>query len=401
MVPLSLLRYDVRDREVTPVWLGPHDHGWLRGLLDEYERFVGRPRWELRRRLSEPLPVEGSSWRIDVARDVLDGLWPLEVGGQVRPRVARAMLFDEAARGLVGTRDELIARVAGGLGIEPDVLREALFADLPGQRRLAALEPPISPLELELRSNLAIAQSILFRASAVRIELAGRARDVVRYAKLRGLVCTVLPGDDHDAAVLEISGPLALFRRTLAYGRALASVLPRLSWCHRFVLRADCLLDELPRTLVLRSGDPIFPASEPIAFDSRLEKRFARELAAAAPDWDVIREPEAVPAAGTLIFPDFAVQHRIRPERRWLIEIAGFWTPDYLVGKLRRLREARLENLILCIDEERNCAAEDLPAGARVVRYRKRVHPTAILAILEERQPSLHPMARRSETMLP
>ncbi len=76
-------------------------------------------------------------------------------------------------------------------------------------------------------------------------------------------------------------------------------------------------------------------------------------MARIAPDWDVIREPEAVPAAGKLIFPDFLLRHRLDPARAWLVEIVGFWTPDYLSRKLAGLRAARIPNLILCVDEER------------------------------------------------
>jgi predicted nuclease of restriction endonuclease-like RecB superfamily len=47
--------------------------------------------------------------------------------------------------------------------------------------------------------------------------------------------------------------------------------------------------------------------------------------------------------------------------------------------KLARYRSARLSNLILCIDEERNCANNDLPASARIVRFRRRVDPAAVL----------------------
>jgi predicted nuclease of restriction endonuclease-like RecB superfamily len=69
----------------------------------------------------------------------------------------------------------------------------------------------------------------------------------------------------------------------------------------------------------------------PRRYDSLLEERFAREFRRLAPAWDVIREPEPIAAAGTLIFPDFAVQRRSDPTRRWLLEIVGFfWTPDYV-----------------------------------------------------------------------
>lgn len=97
----------------------------------------------------------------------------------------------------------------------------------------------------------------------------------------------------------------------------------------------------------------------------------------------MIREPEPIAATGTLIFPDFAVQHRSDRTRRWLLEIMGFWTPDYVKRKLALYRSARLSNLILCIDEGRNCAEADLPSGARVVRYRCRLDAAAVLQLVE------------------
>ena len=70
------------------------------------------------------------------------------------------------------------------------------------------------------------------------------------------------------------------------------------------------------------------------------------------------------------------------PRRRWLLEIVGFWTPDYVARKLALYRRARLTNLILCIDEDRNCTAGDLPAGALVVRFHRRVDAAAVLRLV-------------------
>ena len=134
---------------------------------------------------------------------------------------------------------------------------------------------------------------------------------------------------------------------------------------------------------MLRSGDPLFPAPEKDRFDSKLERRFFRELGQVAPDWDIVREPRAVAASGTLIFPDFELVHRRDASRRWLVEIAGFWTPEYVDRKLEHLREANMDRFILCLDAERNCAAEELPERARVIRYRRRIEPDDVLAIIE------------------
>ena len=69
-----------------------------------------------------------------------------------------------------------------------------------------------------------------------------------------------------------------------------------------------------------------------------------------------------------------------------MLEIVGFWTPEYLGRKLALYRRAGLPNLILCIDEERQCADGDLPLGARVLRFRRRVAVDDVLRILCDAQ---------------
>ena len=151
-------------------------------------------------------------------------------------------------------------------------------------------------------------------------------------------ICTLAGRSGSGSATVELSGPFALFRNTRLYGRALGELVPLLAWCPRFRLRADCVFHGRRLTLQFGTGDPIFPSSAPRRYDSLLEERFAREFRRLAPAWDVIREPEPIAATGTLIFPDFAVQHRSNPTRRWLVEIVGFWTPDYVKRKLALYR---------------------------------------------------------------
>jgi predicted nuclease of restriction endonuclease-like RecB superfamily len=271
--------------------------------------------------------------------------------------------------------------VSSTLAVTPKELEAALFADLLGEQIVTGLRPSLSPTELALRTNLALTQALLFRATGVTLEVQGNARALVRTAKLRGLICTVSRASCSDT-VLEVSGPLALFRRTILYGRALGALVPHLAWCPRFRLRAACLLEERLVDLYLGTGDPILPADPPRLFDSQIEERFAREFRKLAPDWDVLREPEAVVAGNRLVFPDFALQHRYDASRRWLLEIVGFWTPDYVRRKLALYREARVTNLILCIDEARACDEESLPAGAVIVRFRRRVDAGAVRHLL-------------------
>jgi predicted nuclease of restriction endonuclease-like RecB superfamily len=374
------LSYRLVGSTVVPRFLDEADHLWLRTLLEERERFVGRPQRELDARLREPLTPEGSAGKKQLAVRVLARLGRTTRDATIPPRQARRLVFQDGARG-TGARDAALARVASSLDVTPEELEASLFADLPGEHVVSGLSASLSPTELALRANLALTQALLFRATGVTLEVQGNARALVRTAKLRGLICTVSRASCSDT-VLEVSGPLALFRRTILYGRALGALVPHLAWCPRFRLRAACLLEERLVDLYLGTGDPILPADPPRHFDSQIEERFACEFRKVAPDWDVLREPEPVVAGNRLVFPDFALQHRYDISRRWLLEIVGFWTADYVQRKLALYREARVTNLILCIDEARACDEESLPTGAVIIRFRRSVDAVAVRHVL-------------------
>jgi len=380
LLPASLLCCELRGSAAIPRFLGEADRPWIRALIDECDRFAGRPVRELEARLRDPAPGAPDEKRRLVAHLLL-GMARARVESPVPPREARAALFTTAAWFPADARDAVMARCAGDLGVSPAALTKSLFADLPSER-IAVVPASLDPGEVALRANLALAQGLLARAWSVRIALEGNARAVARHAALRGLICSVTRDAGADLARIELSGPFALFRRTLLCGRALGAVVPVLAWTRRFTLEATCDLRGRRAVVRLATGDPIFPSSEPRRFDSRIEERFARDFARLAPDWIVVREPEPIDAGGHLFFPDFAVQPRVDPSRRWFVEIVGFWTPEYLAGKLERLRRARVSNLVLCIDADRNVGDGELPAGAALLRFRRRVDAARVLEVV-------------------
>lgn len=374
---------ELTDGSLVPGYLTERDHPWLTALIDVYDQFVGRPRQELDARLGEPLGIECPPRRRAIALHVLDRIYRGAVTSAVPPPAVRAALFGAAAR-----RDRpalhVIEDVAAGLAITPQDLSAALFADVPALRRVSGPDhPPSAPL-IALSANEEIVRRLVFRAAHVRIRVLGAAHAVVRQAKLGGLITIVRPGSRPGAVQLDVSGPFAVFRRTLVYGRMLARLIPIVAASGRFEVQCSCDLDGRRREVVVRSGDPIRPAIIR-RYDSKLEERFARDFRRAAPEYDVIREPEPVPAGGTLIFPDFAVRRRDDPRRRWMIEIVGFWTADYLKRKLAHLRAAGIPDLILCIDADRDCGRDELPRDAKVVRYRKRIDVREVLRVMETR----------------
>jgi len=370
-------------RVISPGYLTDADHPWLRALLDERERFVGQKRRDWKVRVSEPLSVVAPQRKLNVALGVLERLSRDEALRSVSPRKIRSVVFHHAA--VEPDRAKALAEAAVILDVSPQAAMDGLFADLPDERTLMPLSTPASPVELAHACNSAIVASLLARALRVRIVARGQIRAVVRHARLMGLLCHAAPGETKEEIMLEISGPFSLFRHTRIYGRALSSLVPRLCWCNSYRLEADCVIGTAGTSvgrLVLGSGDPVTPARELARFDSKVEERFAREFGKLARDWDVVREPQAIEAGDGLIFPDFELRHRMTGER-WLLEIVGYWTADYVQRKLSRVRAARIERLILCIDEERHCDGDLLEIDTRVVRYRRKVEPRAVLEIVD------------------
>ena len=375
LLPEGAIPFRIERGRVLPGFLDARDIPWLRILVEEVDRFRSLPVRDLLERLRQPLPCSIPPFKRRAAVAVLLRLWKGEPNAAIPPEKAREVLF--SARAMHGTRASALECAAAALGVEAAVIERSLFADLPGERLVRAPEVIPSPQEIALRTNQLIVRSLLFHALRVRIKAEGAVRPLVRQAKLRGLLCTVTQTGE---PILDISGPFTVFRHTLLYGRALGELVQFLPHCARYKLRADCVLRGGDASFDLQTGDPVFPTENVKPYDSKLEERFARDLRKLAPDWDLVREPEPIAVASTLVFPDFLLRHRLHPERSFFVEVMGFWSADYVARKLAQFRQANLRNLILCLDEALACNDGDLPACARVVRFRRRIDPRAVLA---------------------
>ncbi len=158
----SMLRTTPGRAGATPDWLSAGDHAWLRVLVDEHLRFLGRPRRELDARLREPLPCFAPRPRLLLAREVLARMFRGETKSVIAPRVARESAFLAGAEH--ADRDAALGAAAARSRVTPAALDAALFADLPGERIVALKGELPSLSELVLRANLLLAQSLLHRA---------------------------------------------------------------------------------------------------------------------------------------------------------------------------------------------------------------------------------------------
>ena len=100
-------------------------------------------------------------------------------------------------------------------------------------------------------------------------------------------------------------------------------------------------------------------------------------------EWELVRENDVLEFGAKVMSPDFALEH---PDgRRAILEIVGFWTPEYLSERLGKIRTADMDNLSLAVSERLDCAEENFGAAADpVLWFKTGIHVYDIIDLAEE-----------------
>jgi hypothetical protein len=201
-----------------------------------------------------------------------------------------------------------------------------------------------------------------------------------------------IEGDADHGFTITIDGPTSLFNPSTRYGLAIAKLIPALlhvtRWSLSSILQTRDFYTNAWKTgrFTLNSECGLvshYPPGKP--YDSMLEASFADKWDSLKSDWVLEREVDLVPIPGSVMIPDFRLVH---PDgRTFLLEIVGYWRPEYLQKKFSQVRRAERDDLILAISERLNLEKagvklNDVPA--RIIWFKDKLLPKAVLAALEE-----------------
>ena len=386
MLPANLLlvaSHKDHPGRAAPRYLTSRDEVWARKVAEACDAFVGRTVGE--RDTELPDQVRAIAREHGAAKRVADGVahvlvrrYKTEVDAALAPAHARRITFQEAARDEAFNRDAALGNAACHLGVSVQALERALFADRPARRKIIAPSEPMNACELVEAYNLALVQGLLVRSEHVSVEVREHVRAVVRFAKLTGLLCTYATGE--RGTRLDVSRPLSVLRHTTKYGFALASFFPAVVATTGFRLEARCVLGGEPMLVRIEASDHIARTHKlPKDADSAVERALARDVRRLRTPWVLVREADAITVGGRSFFPDFTLRH---PDGFLaLVEVVGFYTPEYLRSKLEALRAAASRPLIVCIDESLACDDGEIPGA--VLCFKRRIDASALLAAAE------------------
>lgn len=262
-------------------------------------------------------------------------------------------------------RSEVMQTIANELTISPEQLEAMLFADRPVAALLTDVGPEWTPEGLLARYNLELARGVLYWASHVRIEVHDGYKDLWKYIKFFKLMFWIQA--EEDGYIVDLDGPISPFvNATMRYGRQFAAFLPALLLCDKWNMVAQVRSPQTWSMATYRldaSAELQSHFKRSGVFDSRLEADFAHEFeekfGSQRGQWVLTREDEVLNLGDTVMIPDFALTHK-RSGQRVLIELVGFWHPDYLRRKVEKVRAARCQNLLLLVYEGVNLASEAL-----------------------------------------
>lgn len=406
MLPSDLLIYRHSGESIVPkrIDIDAHHLQMAMDSIDCFQSMVGGTQGQLDEMLLE---LEGDSPDFRTKRgfahllksqtfsqfEIVSPLQPSELRERVYALAATASPSVDHSKATLST---LASTLSEELKQEiiPAQITQGLYADLPDNRILTEFNPP-DPVALIHRYNLSQVQGVFYRASKLTINahrnVPGQYKLLFRYLKLFQLM-TYIEGDADHGFTIQVDGPTSLFKASTRYGLAIAKLIPAILHVTKWSLSATLQTKDFYTgnikvgrySLTDKCGlETHYPPGK--SYDSMLEAAFADRWDKLKTEWTLEREVDLLPIPGSVMIPDFRLIH---PDgRSYILEIVGYWRPEYLQKKFAQIRKSGCQNLILAISERLNLEkagvkASDLPCA--VIWFKDKLLPKSVLEVLEK-----------------
>ena len=372
-----------------------HYLGFAARMLALYREGIGRTRRELHHAIErlfddepdcDPRRIHAFSKLLDDASDFASDesseasalrMKVFRLAAEFHPLVQQVVgLFEHEERGIK-------EGIAERLGRPWPEIEAALYADVPDFHRLSMFRDYPDEASFLARYNVGQLQVALNDAEELEITAGADFKTILRHAKLARLLHEIERVGPARYRIL-FAGPASVLRGTRRYGADLARFLPAVLACEGWRLRARLRTPwDGTATLELSPTDGYASHLQALhVFDSSVEEKLAARFGDAQEGWRLIPEGAILHHGQRAFVPDFVLRHE--DGRELMLEIMGFWTPDYLEKKLETLRAFAHAPILIAAAEKNAPEAWLADPPRNVLLYKSVVRVKALMAKVAE-----------------
>ncbi len=365
MLPKELLEVKRAGGMIFPKFAGNNDLMLAKRVIDIYRKGLGKKMKVVQAKLRE-IENARNYKKVRAFAKLIERECEFEKVTDLDPLAVRMALFEKGFVTTLEGRKKILEEVAEKFGVDCEEIEKAMFADLEEEKILKSA-PDVTPDQLLKRYNLSLLQTVIFNCLRLTFWISSNHKNVFRRMKLLGLMYELFESD--GKMLISLTGAASIIKVTRRYGTSMAKLIPEIIRAKEWWIRGE-ILDEFERKIyfleISHRFRSLFPIEfdEKIEYDSSLEEEFARRIKFLL-NCEVVREPGVIKAGRYAYIPDFLIR---KGDREVYVEIAGFWTEEYVKRKLEKIREANVP-LILIVRED---LALDRPKGVLdVIRIKK------------------------------
>ena len=361
-------------------------------MLSVYRDGIGRQRRELHRQIESIFADEPDCpiRRIQAFCKLLDDKSVYQTDSEGKAGKLRLQIFTEAGRfhPLVEQRDQLFeydekrikTQLSDKIGLPWDKIEQSLYSDVIDFQRLERFDGYPNAQALLSRYNVAQLQACLYRAEGMVVSATDDFKTILRYAKLAHLLHDIVRLDSSKYCIT-FSGPASVLHETRRYGVNFARFLPALLACKGWEMTASVKTPwNKPAKLILSDKDGFSShLPSPDEFDSTIEESFAEKFGTKRNGWQLIREGEILHHQQKTFVPDFTFRHVDGIDI--LLEIVGFWTPEYLAHRRETLQQFRKHRILIAVPEK--SLREGATIGENILVYKTALKIEPLMEVLE------------------
>jgi len=359
----------------------------VKEILTIYQRNIGNKKREIQADLLALENLAGNYKFIRGIATLIERKCKFASNVSLNPVEVRRTVFSiSAEQGIPLTseeREKILQQAAERMGVSSQEIEATLYADLDSEKVLVSIGEFL-PEELIRQYNLSLAQTLLFSCTKLAFSVTRNWQKIFRAIKFHGLIYTI--SKFGSKILVEVDGPLSLFKLSRRYGTALAKLLPEIVSQPFWEINAQILYKKTNELLTFNLNSTrhawLFPKRQIIeSYDSSVEEDFANRFKALKTGWTITREPEPIITGTTVMLPDFAFA---KGKNKIYLEIVGFWTKEYLRKKIEKLKELQNVPMILAVNEELACEKLERIPGVNLFYYKKRIPLEPIIETLNK-----------------